>query len=289
MPTFSDLDPAHWRDYPDVLTESLWLFDQRDGSHGALAFRGSFVPQVARQLILRYSKAGDLVVDLFLGSGTTGIEALRLGRRFAGSDLDPATVGAAAQRLLQLGSPEGDEQRRERLKVGIQAPSPGGALHAGKFRIGVADATGPLEELQAALKFPQLSADLADLVILHPPYHDAIRYSDAPDDLSAVSYDEHCWRANRVAKNAAALLRPGRFAAVVIGDTYRDGELRPLSFYWFAAMLGAGLRPKATCVKNIEGNEAKGKSANLWRRRALTGGFYVFRHEFILIFQKKES
>ena len=27
---FSDLDLARWKDYPDVLTDSLWLFDSRD-------------------------------------------------------------------------------------------------------------------------------------------------------------------------------------------------------------------------------------------------------------------
>ena len=38
---------------------------------------------------------------------------------------------------------------------------------------------------------------------------------------------------------------------------------------------------------NLEGNEkAKGKQANLWRYRALYGGFYIFKHEYIMVFQK---
>jgi hypothetical protein len=50
----------------------------------------------------------------------------------------------------------------------------------------------------------------------------------------------------------------------------------------------AGFKTKSIIVKNIEGNEiGKGKTGNLWRYRALAGGFYIFKHEYIVIFQKK--
>ena len=39
--------------------------------------------------------------------------------------------------------------------------------------------------------------------------------------------------------------------------------------------------------KDMQGNErAKGKTANLWRYRALAGGFYIFKHEYVMVFQK---
>jgi len=48
-----------------------------------------------------------------------------------------------------------------------------------------------------------------------------------------------------------------------------------------------GFKTKSIIVKNIEGNEiAKGKNNNLWRYRALAGGFYVFKHEYVMIFFK---
>ena len=35
------------------------------------------------------------------------------------------------------------------------------------------------------------------------------------------------------------------------------------------------------------GNErGKGKANNLWRYRALAGGFYIFKHEYVIIFDK---
>ena len=44
---------------------------------------------------------------------------------------------------------------------------------------------------------------------------------------------------------------------------------------------------KSIVIKNMLNNRAKRNKENLWRYRALAGGFYVFRHEYILLFQKK--
>ena len=44
------------------------------------------------------TKNGELVLDLFLGSGTTLIAAERTGRRFAGCDIDPGYVDVALER-----------------------------------------------------------------------------------------------------------------------------------------------------------------------------------------------
>ena len=54
------------------------------------------------------------------------------------------------------------------------------------------------------------------------------------------------------------------------------------------AMNNAGFTTKSIIIKNIEGNEkAKGKTANLWRYRALAGGFNIFKHEYIMVFEKR--
>jgi DNA modification methylase len=51
-------------------------------------------------------KPGGTVLDLFCGTGTTGIAALALGRRFAGIELSPAFAALAAERLRHAGQPE---------------------------------------------------------------------------------------------------------------------------------------------------------------------------------------
>jgi DNA modification methylase len=53
-----------------------------------------------------FSRPGDLVLDPFLGSGTTAVACLRLGRRFIGCDVDPATVLATRQRIESLAEME---------------------------------------------------------------------------------------------------------------------------------------------------------------------------------------
>ena len=50
-------------------------------------------------LVKEHSKPGELVVDPFTGSGTTGVAALRAGRRFLGAEIDPAFATHAAERI----------------------------------------------------------------------------------------------------------------------------------------------------------------------------------------------
>lgn len=56
------------------------------------------------RLVLALTSPGDLVVDPYMGSGTTGVSAVRHERRFAGIDKNPHAVELAASRLLALGS-----------------------------------------------------------------------------------------------------------------------------------------------------------------------------------------
>lgn len=51
------------------------------------------------KLLRLVSKPSELVLDPFAGSGTTGVAALRLGRRFIGVELDPAFFELACERL----------------------------------------------------------------------------------------------------------------------------------------------------------------------------------------------
>jgi DNA modification methylase len=56
------------------------------------------------RLIAALTNPGDLVVDLFCGSGTTLVAAARLGRRWVGGDRSPAAIACARRRMETLGS-----------------------------------------------------------------------------------------------------------------------------------------------------------------------------------------
>jgi site-specific DNA-methyltransferase (adenine-specific) len=59
--------------------------------------------EIADVLIRQSSRQGEVVCDPFMGSGSVGIAALRLGRRFLGNDVNPEAVRIAAQRLREFG------------------------------------------------------------------------------------------------------------------------------------------------------------------------------------------
>lgn len=54
---------------------------------------------IVREDILTHTEEGDLVVDPFCGSSTTGISALSLGRRYLGVDISPRAIQASERRL----------------------------------------------------------------------------------------------------------------------------------------------------------------------------------------------
>ena len=72
------------------------------GSHAWHPFPAKFPPQLPEFMIRELSDPGDLVLDPMLGSGTTLVEALRLGRRAVGCDIDPLARMIAATKLTPI-------------------------------------------------------------------------------------------------------------------------------------------------------------------------------------------
>lgn len=267
--SFSDLDLNRWKEYEDIKLDSLWLLGRRshDGPHSA-EYWGNFVPQIPHQLMRRFTKQGEVVVDLFAGLGTTLIECRHLGRHGIGVELLPE-VAARAKELVE------------------QADNRHGVTTA----VIVRDSTRPDTMLRVREALRDLGSESADLVLLHPPYHDIIRFSDRPEDLSNASgLEDFLAKFSQVVRNAYSLLRPGRFMALVVGDKYAGSRWVPLGFECMRVCQDAGFILKAINVKDIQGNErGKGRNENLWRYRALKEGFYIFKHEYVMVFRKKPA
>lgn len=62
-----------------------------------------FPVELPQRLIELYTYRGDLVLDPFLGSGSTAVAAARTGRRWAGYDTDPSYVATARARVAAEG------------------------------------------------------------------------------------------------------------------------------------------------------------------------------------------
>ena len=94
--------------YFDALQKALGAdldFHGTDGkyaSHGWHPFPAKFPPQLPQFFIEHLSDAEDVVLDPMLGSGTTLVEAMRLGRRVIGCDIDPLARMIAAAKLAPI-------------------------------------------------------------------------------------------------------------------------------------------------------------------------------------------
>jgi len=222
---------------------------------------GNFIPQIPHQLMLRYTKKNDWVLDPFVGSGTTLIECRRLGRNGIGIELN-AEVAHRAKELISK------EPNRHEVQTELF--------------------TGDARTIDARKLLESLGIKQVQLVVMHPPYHDIIKFSNDASDLSnAESSEAFLNMFGEALDNIGPVLEPGRYFALVIGDKYLKGEWVPLGFYCMNEVLKRDYSLKSVVVKNFEETRAKRDQKQLWRYRALVGGFYIFKHEYIFIFKRK--
>lgn len=261
MSEFNDIDLKNWKD-SDIWTDSLWIIKERDksGKHDGF-YHGNFVPQVPRQIIKKYSKQNDVVLDLFLGSGTTAYEAETLKRNFVGVDILPNMIDYVKSKLDKHDS------------------------HFYELLVGDSMSEKTEKEIKELLK--KHKKNFVQLIILHPPYADIIKFSDKTNDLSnAKSLKDFITMFSKVIKIACNLLEKDRFLALVIGDVYKNSEWIPLGFYCMSSVQKQGFKLKSIIVKNMIGNRGKQKKEGIWKYRSLANDYYIFKHEYVMIFKK---
>lgn len=71
-------------------------------THGYYRYPARFSPQFARAAIEVFSRPGDLILDPFMGGGTTMVEAATLGRPSIGADINPLAVFLARVKTRPL-------------------------------------------------------------------------------------------------------------------------------------------------------------------------------------------
>lgn len=260
MAKFNDLDMSNWKQYDDIYTDTLWLIDKRDnsGAHSG-AYHGNFVPQIPNQLFRRYTKKGDWILDPFMGSGTSLIEAQRLGRNSIGIELQDNVAKEALQRILS--------EKKDCCRG----------------KICVSDSrTANISDLMK-----NEGINKVQFVIFHPPYWDIIKFSDNPHDISnSETLEAFLDNFGQVIDNTTQYLEKNRYCAVVIGDKYANSEIVPLGFHCMNLFLQRGFKMKAILVKNFEDTKGKSNQKAIWRYRALASDFYIFKHEYIFVFKK---
>ncbi|MHB9092794.1 MAG: DNA methyltransferase, partial [Chloroflexota bacterium] len=238
---FSDIDLRRWKERSDIILDSLWLLGARakDGPH-APDYWGNFVPQIPRQVLQRFTRRGELAVDLFSGMGTTLIECRHLGRHGIGLELNPAVAERSRERIAEAANSDGTTTS-----------------------VLVGDATSPagLAAVQAALA--SAGREHADCVFLHPPYFDIIRFGEDPRDLSnAPTLDTFLAGFRGAVANAYALLRPWRWSSATSTTT-------PTWCRWASPACRSAVRWASACGRSTSKTS---RATNVARARTKTSG-----------------
>lgn len=251
-----------WRDAVRWL--SSWLPMTRDDDRPVDSFRGAFIPDVARSILLRTTKPGDWVWDPFAGSGTTGLVAKELGRECLLSDLNPVRDD-----ILPLNAMDGTVVRVQIQGYPMIKNFMGRQNDDGLFQF--------------------------DTVILHPPYYNVVAFGDhekhIPGDLSRCTELDHFYNLwYLVCANIARHVKPGGHVVLVCGDIWVTGEARvePLAFRCMETILQTlpKSKLKAKQVKNIVGNQAFERRKNFMLSRFYRWKSVRFAHEEIYTVQR---
>lgn len=228
-----------------------WSFPQRGdwATHDA-KWRGNWSPYIPRNIILRYSKEKDLILDQFAGGGTTLVEAKLLNRDIIGIDVNDVALN--------------------RCKEKIDFEHEGAD---GKVFLRKGDARN--------LDF--IPDDSIDLICTHPPYANIIEYSeDIEEDLSHLKINEFLEEMKKVASESYRVLKKDKFCAVLIGDTRKNGHMIPLSFYVMEVFENAGFKLKEVIIKEQHNCKATG----FWKTNSIKYNFLLIAHEHLFIFRK---
>lgn len=230
---------------------TVWSFPERGNwaTHDA-KYRGNWSPYIPRNLLLRYSKAGDLVLDQFAGGGTTLIEAKLLGRNIIGVDINPVAIEICRQ------------------KINFDYPN------TGNVDLKMGDARD--------LYF--IDNESIDFICTHPPYADIINYSENIDgDLSLLKLKDFLFEMNKVATESYRVLKKGKFCAILIGDTRKKGCVIPLGFEVMNIFNNSGFTLKEIIIKEQHNCKATG----YWKTNSVKYNFLLLAHEYLFIFVKK--
>lgn len=233
-------------------TSSVWNFKNRgDWATHKGDYRGNCPPQVPRNLILKYTKEHDVVLDPFCGSGTTMIECKLLNRKGIGIDVNENAL-KLSQKRLNFDS--------------IPSYNP---------KLIKADSTN-LNKI--------IPSNKIDFIFAHPPYANIIKYSDnIQEDISRLELKDFLNQMSLVAKECFRVLKSDKVCSVLIGDIRKNGNAIPLGFYIMNTFIHSGFTLKEIIIKE----QHNCKMTEFWKNK--NPHFYLLAHEYIFVFKKSHT
>lgn len=256
-------------------TTTVWSFpDRGDWATHKGDYRGNWSPFIPRNLILRYTRPGETVLDQMCGSGTTLVEAKLLGRNAVGVDINYESVILTLDRLNFTYSPLPGKPPEVDIKV-----------YHGDAR-----------------NLDKIADESIDLIATHPPYYNIIPYSKKEKiegDLSRLrSLEDYLESIREIAKESYRVLKPGRYCAILIGDTRRKRHYVPIAFRVMQEFLNVGFVLKEDIIKlQWKTKTTRQKWMGIYKNSDITWveppqdkrrwvDFYLIAHEHLFVFRK---
>lgn len=192
---------------------------------------------------------GGLIFDPFAGGSVRGIVAEQLGFKYTGIDLRSEQIEANIENAKEIGC--------DLSKINWINDN---SLNMDKH----------------------IKDESADLVFTCPPYFDLEVYSDNPEDISNMDYDEFAKIYTEILEKSAAKLKNNRFAIVVISDVRdKEGFYRGLCELTKDAYKSAGMKLYNELI--LYNSIA---SAGMRARRNMRNRKVVKVHQNVLVFFK---
>lgn len=239
--------------------DTVWSFPDRGtwATHCG-NYRGNWSPYIPRNLIMKYTKPGDLVLDQMVGSGTTLVESKLLGRDAIGVDVNKDAIMVTRDRL-NFDLPDGKTDQ----------------IHQSKIRTYLGDARS----------LDLIESNSIDLIATHPPYAGIISYGGEGiiQDLSHLNFEGYFEAMEHVARESFRVLKPGKVCAILIGDTRRHLHYIPISARILESFLKVGFILKEDIIKIQHNTEA---SRSTWRAKYYE--FYKIAHEHLYVFRRPD-
>jgi DNA modification methylase len=234
----------------ELQLNTVWSFpDRGDWATHDGKYRGNWSPYIPRNILLRYSQEGDLVLDQFAGGGTTLVEAKLLNRNIIGIDVNDKAL----------------QRCQEKTDFAYE--------NAGEVHIIKGDARSLVS----------IADNSIDLICTHPPYANIISYSDdIENDLSHFAVKDFLEQMKPVATEAYRVLKKGKFCALLMGDTRQKGHVIPMSFDVMKIFEAAGFKTKEIIIKKQHNCTTTG----YWKSQSVKYNFLLLAHEYLFVFRK---
>jgi DNA modification methylase len=245
---------------------TVWDFPQRGNwaVHSG-RYRGNWPPQIPRNLISKYTKKGDLVIDAFAGGGTTLIEAWLMNRRSVGLDISKLAIQTMNHSLREM-------ERLATEAKGVQLDP--------DYRPIVIE--GNALELGKIIKERSIDTRRLRLICAHPPYLNSIRYTtNNENDLALVTDAKvFCDKIQAFAREVSSLLHRGGICAILIGDVRRNGKIIPLGLRTLDIFLKEDFEVENIIIKT----QYRDKLSEFWVGHK--SGILLIAHEYLLVLKK---